>query len=208
MQNVNIYIWGDERQNTHHFLDYINNSKTNAISLFFLKHKPAGLTRQKNVYLFDFPDEKNVAWIDIICTIVDKIHATSVRIHSAVHYAQTINFALIKAFRSRTENGLSLTLFLYESSLNDIAWRQEIDKSLSAGLRWQDYAQQFNAKLTRDSGGWHPCIAISSIASLRRIITSSAYTLIKAARSSPRRSFTTPISLTVVLPRPRRFPAC
>lgn len=156
MQNVNIYIWGDERQNTHHFLDYINNSKTNAISLFFLKHKPAGLTRQKNVYLFDFPDEKNVAWIDIICTIVDKIHATSVRIHSAVHYAQTINFALIKAFRSRTENGLSLTLFLYESSLNDIAWRQEIDKSLSAGLRWQDYAQQFNAKLTRDSGGWHP----------------------------------------------------
>lgn len=155
MRNVNIYIWGHQQYNVSYFMDYVNHSGDNDVSLFFLRQKPCEISRQKNVYVFDYPEHITPAWVDVIKAIVFKIAATSVRIHSAIGDSEKINLPLVKAFHQHVATDLQLSLFLYESSFNDLAYRQEFNNLLKKGLRWQEYAKKLRAKLTHASNEWN-----------------------------------------------------
>lgn len=155
MYNLNIYIWGNDQHNVYHLMDYAKNANDNTISLFFLRKKIAGLVNKKNVYVFDYPEKLTTAWFDVIHNISKKINATSVKIHSAIEYSASINFPLVKRFHDDVSVGTQLSLFLYESSFNDIAYRQEFNKLLHKGLRHHEYAKQLKEKIVDDNGEWN-----------------------------------------------------
>ncbi|MEG0098636.1 MAG: glycosyltransferase family 9 protein [Citrobacter sp.] len=155
MRNLNIYIWGNEKYNIYHFMDYAKNSTDNDVSLFFLNKKPRELSNQKNVYIFDYPAYVTPAWVDVIYAIAGKIEATSVRVHSAISYSETINFPLIKAFHQNVLTGLQLSFHLYEFNFNDIAYRQEFNNLLNKGLHYHEHVKNLNKKVSNDSKEWN-----------------------------------------------------
>lgn len=156
MRNLNIYIWGNEQQNIYHLIDYAKNANDNTISLFFLRKQSVELAKEKNVYLFDFPENITTAWIDVIHSIAKKINATSVRIHSAIEYSENINFQLVKRFSSDVSEGMQLSLFLYESSFNGLAYRQELNNLLSKKkLYCLEFVNKLKGKLTSENNEWH-----------------------------------------------------
>lgn len=155
MRNLNIYIWGNEQHNIYHLIDYAKNDNDNTVSLFFLRKPPAELANRKNVYTFDFSDRITPAWIDGIYNISRKINATSVRIHSAIEYSANINYPLVKKIHQDVPCGMQLSLFLYEASFNDIAYRQQLNNLLGKGLRYLDFAEKLKQKTVDDNSNWH-----------------------------------------------------
>lgn len=155
MTILNIYIQGDSSYLLYPIVDYVKNTQENDVSLFFIKRKYPNPPTNKNVMVFDFPEAITAEWINAIANFATKINATAIRLHSAISYSAAINFPLLKAFQSRIHAGLTFSLFLYETSFEDVICRQEFNKLLAEGLDWQRYATRLKNKLTTESDDWN-----------------------------------------------------
>lgn len=155
MNCLNIYINGDDCYNIPQLIDYSEHKSGSDFSLFFIKRKYPDLPACSNSMMFDFPHNITSDWFDVICRFASKINAQSVRVHSAIHYAEEINFPLVQAFQSQVNAGLVLSFFLYETSLFDVVCRRDFNVALNSGLDWQYHSKNIKKKLISCCSGWN-----------------------------------------------------
>lgn len=154
MNNLNIYIWGDNSPGIYPVLDHVKNSSENDFSLFFMKVKYQNLPVNNRVMVLDLPDIISAEWIVAICNFAKKINAGSVKIHSAISYVEGIIFHLIKAFQSQVTEGLALSLFLYETRLSDVVCRKTFSGELNKKNKLDRYSKEFQRKFLTDNLEW------------------------------------------------------
>lgn len=155
MKSLNIYIWGEEKHNIHHLMDYVRSHRSDDdFSFFFINKKVNGLSSRANTYVFDYPKYVNEEWVNIIYSAAQKIGAESITIHTAIKDSEKINFLLVSAFYADIRKGLNFSLNVYEADLNDIAYRKEFNALLKKGLQYNTFMKQMKMNLVSKDKKW------------------------------------------------------
>lgn len=151
LNTLNIYIFGNDSYCLYPLLDYFENTGDNHFSIFFVRKKYPNLSASDNVSLFDFPETITPEWLGALYNFSQKIKASTVRIHSAIHHAEKIIYPLLKIFQQKSNAEFAIPLFFYETRISDVISRQEYSRFLNNELSPQAYIKKLEQNLLSDS---------------------------------------------------------